>query len=105
MLRHEKDCPRPWHQSRRVYRTLKREVGFLFTPKDYSMAPFFATMEGMIGSYIAALTAFSAVNLTRWFGAAWWVWLWPTIVGAPAIAIWTTYYKKKFSPKPKIAAA
>ncbi len=45
----------------------------------------------------------SAVNLSRWFGAAWWVWLWPMIAGVPAIAIWTTYYKKKFSPKPKIA--
>jgi len=28
-----------------------------------------------------------------------------TILGVPAIAIWTTYYKKKFSPKPKIAVA
>jgi hypothetical protein len=36
------------------------------------------------------------VNLTYWFGAAWWVWLWPTIVGAPTIAIWTAYNKKKF---------
>jgi hypothetical protein len=83
---------------------LNGKVDFLFTPKDYSMAPFFATMEGMIGSYIAALTAFSAVNLTRWFGAAWWVWLWPTIVGVPAIGIWKAYYEKKFSPASKAAA-
>ena len=65
----------------------------------------FAHMQGMIGSYIAAMTAFSAVNLSHWFGAAWWVWLWPTISGVPAISIWTTYYKKKFLPKPKIAVA
>jgi hypothetical protein len=58
----------------------------------------FDHMQGMIGSYIAAMTAFSAVNLSRWFGAAWWVWLWPTIVGVPAIAIWTTYYEKKVCP-------
>jgi uncharacterized membrane protein len=78
--------------------------GFI-KPSGEKMFWWFGHMQGMIASYIAAMTAFSAVNLTRWFGAAWWVWLWPTIVGAPAIAIWTTYYKKKFSPKPKIAAA
>ncbi|MFZ0321383.1 MAG: hypothetical protein WAL56_19830 [Candidatus Sulfotelmatobacter sp.] len=73
---------------------------FLKPPKE-KMFWWFDHMQGMIGSYIAALTAFSAVNLTRWFGAAWWVWLWPTIIGAPAIAVWTTYYKKQFSAKPK----
>jgi hypothetical protein len=63
----------------------------------------FGHLQGMIGSYIAAMTAFSAVNLSHRFGAVWWVWLWPTIVGVPAIALWTAYYKKKFSPKPKMA--
>ena len=29
-------------------------------------------MQGMIASYIAAMTAFFAVNLSHWFGAAWW---------------------------------
>jgi len=75
-------------------------AGFLKRPTE-KMFWWFDHMQGMMGSYIAALTAFSAVNLTRWFGPAWWVWLWPTIVGVPAIAIWTTYYKKKFSAKPK----
>ncbi|MGA9039281.1 MAG: hypothetical protein WB421_01985 [Terriglobales bacterium] len=70
-------------------------------PPTEKMFWWFDHMQGMMGSYIAALTAFSAVNLSRWFGAAWWVWLWPTIVGAPAITVWTTYYKKKFSAKPK----
>jgi uncharacterized membrane protein len=65
----------------------------------------FGHMQGMIASYIAAMTAFSAVNLGRPFGNAWWVWLWPTIVGVPAISIWTAYYKKKFAPKPKVATA
>jgi uncharacterized membrane protein len=71
---------------------------FRTRPKQ-KMFWWFTHMQGMIASYIAAMTAFSAVNLTRWFGAAWWVWLWPTIVGVPAIAIWSAYYKKKFSPK------
>jgi uncharacterized membrane protein len=65
----------------------------------------FHHMQGMIASYIAAMTAFSAVNLGPFFGNAWWVWLWPTIVGVPAISIWTAYYKKKFTPKAKLASA
>lgn len=77
---------------------------FIKQPSE-KMFWWFSHMQGMIASYIAAMTAFSAVNLGRWFGPAWWVWLWPTIIGVPAIAIWTAYYKKKFSPKPKIAAA
>ena len=60
-------------------------------------------MQGMIGSYIAAMTAFSAVNLSRWFGPAWWVWLWPTLVGVPAIIAWSAYYEKKFAPRTKPA--
>jgi hypothetical protein len=78
-------------------------AGFLKRPTE-KMFWWFGHLQGMIGSYIAAMTAFSAVNLSRWFGAAWWVWLWPTIVGAPAIAIWTAYYKKKFAPRAKEAA-
>ena len=68
-------------------------------PPTERMFWWFSHMQGMIASYIAAMTAFSAVNLSHWFGPAWWVWLWPTIAGVPAIAIWTRYYKKKFSPK------
>jgi hypothetical protein len=78
-------------------------AGFL-KPPTTKVFWWFAHMEGMMGSYIAALTAFSAVNLTRWFGAAWWVWLWPTIVGVPAIGIWKAYYEKKFSPGSNAAA-
>jgi uncharacterized membrane protein len=74
-------------------------------PPAEKMFWWFNHMQGMIGSYIAAMTAFSAVNLSRWFGPAWWVWLWPTLVGVPAIAIWSAYYKKKFAPKPKTAMA
>src|SRR3984957_6949312 len=79
-------------------------LGFI-RPSGEKMFWWFGHMQGMIASYIAAMTAFSAVNLTHRFGAAWWVWLWPTIVGVPAIAVWTAYYKKKFLPKPKSAVA
>jgi len=73
-------------------------------PPTEKMFWWFGHLQGMIGSYIAAMTAFSVVNLAPRFGDAWWVWLWPTIVGIPAISLWTAYYKKKFSPKPKTAA-
>jgi hypothetical protein len=73
-------------------------------PPSAKMFWWFDHMQGMIASYIAAMTAFSAVNLGHWFGPAWWVWLWPTIVGVPCIALWTRYYEKKFTPKPKPTA-
>jgi uncharacterized membrane protein len=77
-------------------------AGFLKRP-THKMFWWFDHMQGMMGSYIAAMTAFSAVNLTRWFGPAWWVWLWPTIVGVPCIVVWTRYYEKKFAPKANAA--
>ena len=61
-------------------------------------------LGNMIGSYIAAWTAFSAVTLSQYFGNAWYVWLWPTIVGVPAIVLTTAYYKRKFAPRVKAVA-
>ena len=57
-----------------------------------------------IGSYIAAWTAFSAVTLTQYFGPAWYVWLWPTIVGVPASVLTVGYYVRKFSGGAKAGA-
>ncbi len=56
----------------------------------------------MIGSYIAAVTAFSVVNF--YFLPTTLRWLWPTMIGTPAIAIWISYYKRRFSrPKSEVA--
>ena len=55
---------------------------------------FFDHMTGMFTSYIAAVSAFSAVNLN--FLPMIVQWLWPTFVGVPILIIWATYYKKKF---------
>ena len=77
---------------------------FVKPPRE-KMFWWFNHLQGMIASYIAAMTAFSAVNLGHWFGPAWWVWLWPTIHGVPAIYLWTAYYKKKFAPMPKTATS
>ena len=59
----------------------------------------FSHMGGMIGSYIAALTAFSAVTLSRFLGSSLLVWLWPTAIGVPGLIVWIIYYKRKFSRK------
>ena len=61
-------------------------------------------LGNMIGSYIAAWTAFSVTTLARIFGNHVWLWLWPTAVGVPAIVITTAYYKRKFAPRAKAAA-
>jgi uncharacterized membrane protein len=58
----------------------------------------------MIGSYIAAWSAFSVVTLSRFLGNGWYVWLWPTIVGVPAIVLTTAYYRRKFAPRVKLPA-
>jgi hypothetical protein len=63
----------------------------------------YSHMGGMIGSYIAAVSAFSVVNfhflplLVRW--------LWPTVIGVPAIFIWIGRYRKKFASGKVSAAA
>lgn len=69
---------------------------FLRPPADQQFW-WYAHMRGMIGSYIAAVTAFSVVNLSQWFGNAWWVWLWPAMVGIPASIAWQRYYRAKFA--------
>ena len=56
-------------------------------------------MTSMLGSCIAATTAFLVVNaaqagLPR---TSLIVWLAPSLIGAPAIAIWTNYYKRRFA--------
>ena len=83
--------------SGRIYR-------FLRPPED-RMYWWYDHLSGMIGSYIAAWTAFSAVTLSRFFGSTWYVWLWPTIVGVPAIALTKAYYTKKFGQRKQVAAA
>jgi uncharacterized membrane protein len=64
-------------------------------------------MGSMITSYIAAVTAFSAVNLPRFMPSTprIVIWLWPALIGGPAIAIWTRYYKRKFNRAEKKMAA
>jgi hypothetical protein len=60
---------------------------------------FFGHISGMLGGYIATLSAFSAVNFGEWFPwmPTWLVWLWPTLLGTPVVALWSAYYRRKFA--------
>jgi uncharacterized membrane protein len=66
---------------------------FLHPPTDKNFW-WYAHLGGMIGSYIAAVSAFSVVNFH--FLPTVLRWLWPSAIGVPAIIIWTVYYKRKF---------
>jgi hypothetical protein len=74
-------------------------------PPTEKMFWWYAHLQGMIGSYIAAWTAFCLVTIgPRVHGAAQlWLWLLPVSVGFPAIIATTAYYKRKFSPQPNAA--
>ncbi|MBK6836984.1 MAG: hypothetical protein IPG90_00845 [Bacteroidetes bacterium] len=58
---------------------------------------FFSHMGGMIGAYIAAVSAFSAVNLNFVWLPTTIQWLWPTVIGVPLMMMWIRSYRKKFS--------
>ncbi len=59
----------------------------------------FEHMGSMLGSYVATLTAVLVTNAPRLGLASTsvFVWLGPTIVGVPAIAVWTACYRRKFA--------
>ena len=57
---------------------------------------FFGHLSGMLGGYIATLSAFSAVNLTM-IKPVWLQWLWPTLLGIPIIVMWSAAYRKRFA--------
>ncbi len=78
---------------------------FVRKPKE-KMFWWYTHLGNMIGSYIAAWTAFSVVTLPRLFPhAGFLLWLWPTAIGVPAIILTISYYKRKFAPRAKPIAA
>jgi uncharacterized membrane protein len=77
------------------------DVKRFVSPPEDKMAWWYKHMANMIGSYIAAVTAFSVVNFH--FLPTTLRWLWPTMIGTPLIAIWITYYKLRVTKKPRPA--
>ena len=55
----------------------------------------FGHMSGMVGGYIATVTAFLVVNVQ--FLPPVVTWLTPAAIGIPALSLWRNYYKKKFA--------
>jgi uncharacterized membrane protein len=57
----------------------------------------FAHMNGMLGGCIAAVTAFVVVNAGNLGLPQLAAWLTPPIVGSIATAVWTGYYRRRFT--------
>ncbi|MFY9683476.1 MAG: hypothetical protein WA416_00195 [Candidatus Sulfotelmatobacter sp.] len=74
-------------------------------PPAEKMFWWYAHLQGMIGSYIAAWTAFCLVTIGPLVHgkAQVWLWLLPVSIGLPAIIATTAYYQRKFSPRHKPA--
>jgi hypothetical protein len=76
----------------------------LWPPRD-PRAWLSAHMVGMLASYVATLTAFSAVNFTLLPVTV--RWLWPTALGVPLIQAWVASYRRRLERRadaPAIAA-
>jgi uncharacterized membrane protein len=75
---------------------------FTHPPTD-KMFWWYTHLQGMIGSYIAAWTAFCLVTIGPVVGgkAQLWLWLVPVSIGLPAIIVTTAFYRRKFASRPK----
>jgi uncharacterized membrane protein len=78
----------------------KQMWSFVSKPKE-KMFWWYTHLGNFIASYIAAWSAFSVVTLGPMLGNHWYVWLWPTVIGVPAIAVTTAYYQRRFAPRAK----
>jgi hypothetical protein len=84
---------------------VRQMLTFVFKPKE-KMFWWYGHLGGFIASYIAAWSAFSVVTLGGLLGNTWYVWLWPSMLGVPAVIATTGYYRRKFAPrKPREATA
>lgn len=70
-------------------------------PGHYKKNWLYHHMSGMVGAYIATVSAFSAVNMD--FLPPILQWLWPTLIGTPLLIFWIRKYKNKASKRDKEA--
>jgi uncharacterized membrane protein len=77
---------------------------FLHPPKE-KMFWWYEHLGNMLVSYIAAWTAFTVTTIGPFVHGGWLIWVMPTIIGSPAIALTTAYYKRKFTPRAKVGAS
>lgn len=83
---------------------MRQMISFVYKPKE-KMFWWYGHLGNFISSYIAAWSAFSVVTLGQILGNTWYLWLWPSILGVPAVAATTVYYKRKFAPKLRSTSA
>lgn len=83
------------------------QLAYWLRVPSHPMHWWFEHMGNMLGSCIAATTAFLVVNADRWgvetFSLE--VWLAPTIIGTPIIVLWTAYYRRKFAQTQRTAVS
>jgi hypothetical protein len=75
-----------------------RDLYAFVRPPSDRMAWWSSHMGGMLGSYIAVMTAFSVVNFT--FLPLTVRWMWPSWIGTPLIALWIASYNRRFRRLP-----
>ena len=79
-------------------------------PRPRHMAWFYSHLGSMLGGGIAFHTAFIVFGAQRLWAyeiagpLAVLPWILPTLVGVPAIVVWTRYYRRKFAPAAAAAA-
>lgn len=75
------------------------QLAYWLRPPSHPMHWWFEHMNLMLSSCIAATTAFlvNSAGLLGLPGSSLVVWLTPTVVGVPSIAIWITYYRRRFA--------
>ncbi|MEM7109815.1 MAG: hypothetical protein AAF519_16435 [Bacteroidota bacterium] len=66
----------------------------LFTHTHHPKTWLFQHIGGMVGGFIATVTAFSAQVIS--FMPIWLRWSWPSIIGVPLIIYWIGIYRKKY---------
>jgi uncharacterized membrane protein len=71
------------------------DIQRFFKPSSGEKNWWYNHMGGMLGSYIATVSAFSAVNFS--FLPIVVRWLWPSVIGIPGIFLWIAYYQKRFT--------
>ena len=78
-------------------------LSFVRKPRE-RMFWWYTHLGNFIGSYIAAWSAFSVTAIAAVAGQHVILWLWPTLVGVPAIVLTTAYYQRRFGSRRPAAA-
>lgn len=74
-----------------------RDIKRFVQKKEDKQRWLFDHIGGMLGSYIAAVSAFTVNNLNFEWMPQIIAWLWPTVIGVPMMMRWMRFYKNKLS--------